>query len=81
MKWQPQGQRFLGRGAEKTSTDVWNKNGIGPILQAGRAINLRTRCDWEADMVSGEARIGDWMMGLKEKRQMSQQLETFCPKQ
>lgn len=28
------GAKILGRGAEKTYTDVWNRNGIGPILQA-----------------------------------------------
>lgn len=46
-------QRFLERGAEKTNTDAWNRNGIGPILQEGRAVNLRTRCDCEAGVVSG----------------------------
>lgn len=27
------GAKILGRGAEKTYTDVWNRNGVGPILQ------------------------------------------------
>ena len=51
MKWQPLGQRFLGR-TEKTNTDVWNKDGIGPILWEDRTMNLRTRGDWEAGVVS-----------------------------
>lgn len=81
MKLHPKGHIFGGRGAEKTTTDAWNRNGIGPILQEGRAVNLRTRCDWEADMVSGEVRMDGWMMGLKEKGQMVEQLGIFCPKQ